>query len=253
MDTTLSRSVLSPLTGLTPGGTQLLPVSGTITDRLLVTYRADARRLARLVPAPLVLDTFEGRGFVSVCAVEIVDMRIASSPRALWFDNRELLYRISVRLRGQPTFLTLRSDVSSRALALLGRYFSHYRPRHAEVTLTRESERLALRCKSGDGAGDGQVSADLSQAPRVHSSLFADAEAASAFLLGMSFSVDVVDARVRVQPITHSPWQPRAVELREARFTFLDRLADTLGTSFVYDGTLAVHDVSQVWAAASWR
>src|SRR5689334_4220779 len=111
---------------LPASGTQWLPVSGFITDRLFVTFRGESRRLLPLVPEPFQLDVRDGFGFVSVCAVEILGMTIASSP--FRFDNREFLYRVAVRLSDEPTFLTLRSDVSSRTLAILGRHFSHYRP-----------------------------------------------------------------------------------------------------------------------------
>jgi uncharacterized protein YqjF (DUF2071 family) len=234
-------------------GTQFLPVSGYISDRLLVTYRVRASRLARLVPAPFEVDSRHGHGFVSVCAVEIVGMRVATTPRALSFDNREFLYRIGVRLDGQPTFITLRSDVSSRALAWLGRHFSHYRPHLADVTLSRSGSLLDMRCTTRDGTADGAVAVDLAKTPRMNSSLFASEQAASAFLLGMRFSADVVADRVRVQPIEHSAWHPRWVDVSHARFSFLDRLAHELGAPLEYDCTLAVQGVRQVWGAAHWR
>lgn len=233
-------------------GTQFLPVRGYLTDRLLVTYRVDAAHLATLVPAPCTLDVHQGYGFLSVCVVEIADMCIGGVPRWLGFDNREFLYRIGVRTHGEPGFITLRSDVSSPLLAVLGRAFSHYRPRLARVSLHRQAGRLAFGCSGRDPDAHAQVEVDT-RAPGPHASVFANEAAASAFLLGMNQSVDVVGGRVRVQPIEHGPWQPRFVHARHARFAYLDALGKQLGASFEYDSTLAVQGVAQVWQAARWR
>src|SRR5262245_9341185 len=106
-------------------GTQWLPVTGYVPVRFLVTYRCPASRLRPLAAAPFTLDTIGDVGFVSVCALEVRGMGIRGFPRALRFDNREFLYRLAVRYLDQPTFLTLRSDVSAPQLAWLGRRFSH--------------------------------------------------------------------------------------------------------------------------------
>lgn len=228
-----------------PGGTQFLAVSGTLTDRLLVTYRTDAARLRPLVPAPFELDTYAGYGFLSVCAVEIAGMGLAGTPSFLRWQNREFLYRVGVRLRGEPTFVTLRSEVSSPLLALLGRYFSHYRPRLVELELKRDAQRLRFE------SDQGLVEVDLASKPE-QASVFADQEQAADFLLGMKLSADVVRGRVRVQRIEHGPWQPRFVHTRAARFGFVEQLAQCLGARFELDNTLAVHDVPHVWKAARW-
>jgi hypothetical protein len=233
------------------GGTQFLPVSGTLTDRFLVTYRAQASRLASLVPAPFELDTYGGYGFVSVCAVEIAGMGLVGTPGVLRWQNREFLYRLGVRLRGEPTFLTLRSDVSSRLLALLGRHFSHYRPHLARVALVRDGERIRMEGTTPTGEGDALVEVDLASRPR-QGSVFASDERAAEFLLGMKFSADVVRGRVRVQRIEHAAWQPRCVDTRIAHFAFIEALGRRLGARFELDGTLAVRNVPHVWRAAQW-
>jgi uncharacterized protein YqjF (DUF2071 family) len=248
----ISNAARTPAVPWPASGTQFLPVSGSITDRLLVTYRAPAAPLAALVPEPFRLDVYAGQGFVSVCAVEILGMGIAGSPRLLRWDNREFLYRVGVRVGGAPTFITLRSDVSSRALALLGRHFSHYRPEPAQVALRRAGSALEMTCTTPDGSGDAAIEVDLAADTGGEESLFASAGAATNFLLGMSFSADAANGRVRVQPIDHSPWQPRFVPATRARFAFLERLGRQLGTAFTYDGTLATRGVQQVWRAARW-
>jgi hypothetical protein len=247
----------SPATlALTPSGRQWLDVSGHVVDRFLVTYRAPARELGRLVPAPFVLDEHRGHGFVSVCALEVTDMGIRGAPRWLRWQNRELLYRIGVRLGAEATFLTLRSDVSARALALLGRFFSHHRPHAATVELARDGGRFRFACRSGDGAGDAALVVD-GRAPTdgaPATSLFADAAAAARFLVGMRCSADLApDGRARVQRIDHDPWDARFVAVEHARFAFLERFEREHGIALEYDGTLAMHGIDQIWRAARCR
>src|SRR4051794_31104499 len=123
-----AETVVAEPIPLPPAGRQWLAVSAHVVERYLITFRAPAAALERLVPAPLTLDTFRGHGFVSVCALELEQMGILGWPRWLRFGNLEFLYRVGVRFGGQASFLTLRSDVSARALAWLGQPFSHYRP-----------------------------------------------------------------------------------------------------------------------------
>jgi len=257
---------------LARGGHQWLPVSASIRARLLVTYRAPAAQISALLPAPLTVDARYGFGFLSVCALDMADMGIVGLPSWLRFQNREFLYRVGVRVHGQPSFFTLRSDVSSRALALLGR-FSHYRLRHAEVTAQRSRGRLHLVCRSRDGLADGEIDApleacagpgggpaagrDAGSGERPASSSFASAEDASRFLLGMTFSVDVDrpskgSTRVRVQDIEHDPWGARFVQPRRRRFDFVERLGAEIGAPFAYDHTLAMSDLQQTWRASRW-
>lgn len=232
-------------------GRQWLDVTAHVVERYLVTFRAPATRLRALVPAPLTLDTRGGYAFISVCALELRDMGIRGAPSWLRFHNLEFLYRVGVRFEDRPTFLTLRSDVSCAALALLGGPFSHYRPTHGSFELRRDTG-FRLACRSGDGAGDASLhaGAGLSSVPY---SLFTTARDAAEFLLGTDFSVDVRrSGRVQLQQIEHEPWDARFVRIEQHRFDFLNQLERTLDTSLIFDHALRMRDLSQVWKAARW-
>lgn len=233
---------------------QWLAVDGFVTDRFLVNYRAPAAELARLVPAPFTLDSYGGYGFLSVCVLEVRDMGIRALPRALRFNNLEVLYRLGVRYRGQPSFVTLRSDTSSLALACLGGWFSQYRLRAARIQFSRAHGRFALQARTRDGSADARIDVDPSRTRRASStSVFSSAELADRWLLGMSFSVDPGrPGRVLVQPIDHSPWQARFVEPRELQFGFLEQLSRTYAVPLEYDSTLAMRGIHQTWHAARW-
>ena len=236
--------------GLPPIGPQPVDVVAHLEDRFLVTYRAPAAALLPLVPAPFTVDVRSGLGFVSVCALTASEMGPALLPRGLRFRNAELLYRIGVRLRGEPTFLTLRSDVTAKLLSILGRHFSHYRPRPAEVDVTLSEGRFRLDCRSRDGLADGTFEADPAASLDLSGSVFESASEASDFLVGMSFSAGLRrSGRVQVQQIEHTPWEPRAVRPLIARFAYLGALETRLGTSFEYDSTLHMANVDQRWKA----
>jgi uncharacterized protein YqjF (DUF2071 family) len=234
-----------------PGGHQFLPVAARIRERYLVTYRLPAERLAALVPAPLEVDARDGYGFLSVCALDMPEIGLVGTPRALRFQNRELLYRIGVRAFGAPSFYTLRSDVSSRALSILGR-FSHYRLNHARFAPAPSGPGLRLECRSADGAADAELEATPAEAARPAGSLFAGVEDATAFLLGMTFSVDVDDGRVRAQDIDHDPWRARFAAPTRRRFDFVERVGRAVGARPEYDHTLVMTDLRQTWRAARW-
>ena len=233
-------------------GTQWLPVSGYVAVRFLVTYRCEAARLKPLVPPPFALDVRDGLGFISVCGLRVRSMGIAHFPEALRFDNVEFLYRLAIRFRGEPTFLTLRSDVSAPALAWLGRYFSHYRPHRGRFSFDEEPGRVKIACESADGAGDGVLDASLEEAPAASRTVFPSASDAADWLLGMTYSADAVRGRVRIQRIEHDPWQARLVRVHRARFAFLERLERQLGCRFELDCVLATHGIRQLWKAARW-
>jgi hypothetical protein len=238
-----------PTTVLPPAGHQWLPVSAHVVERYLVTFRAPAAKLVSLVPPPLSLDVHRGHGFVSVCALELAGMGIVGTPSWLRFDNREFLYRIGVRFQGEPTFLTLRSDVSARPLAWLGRRFSHYRPHLARFSLDR-AQGFRLECHSPGGVGDAQLDLDP-RAGSMAGSLFGDEGEAARFLLGMRFSTDARAGRVRVQLIDHDPWGARAARVRRCRFAFLESLQRQVG-ALTLDHCLGMRDLRQSWRAARW-
>jgi uncharacterized protein DUF2071 len=231
------------------------PVSGWIRDRFLVTFSAPARRLARLVPAPFEVDALAGQGFVSVCALEAERMGLWGAPFPLRFHNLEFLYRIGVTLLGEPSFLTFRSDVSAKAMALLGARFSHYRPRLARFEHKRGGAVWSLACASADGDADAELAVPMAPSSAApHSSLFSSAEQASAFLVGMKGSAALrEDGRVQFQPIDHSPWRARFVAPTVRTFGFLERLEAEAGAKLTYDSTLHMQGISQRWGATRVR
>lgn len=246
---------MQPLSTLFPAARrQWLAVDGFVTDRFLVSYRAPASQLTRLVPAPFTLDAYGGFGFLSVCVLEVRGMGIRALPSSMRFHNLEVLYRLGVRFRGQPSFVTLRSDTSSRALALLGGHFSHYRLHAARIQLSRAQDRFSLEAHTPKSAADARLDVDPARVrPESSTSVFTSADAADRQLLGMAFSVDPGQRdRILLQPIEHTPWRASFVEPRELRFAFIEQLSQRYSLTLEYDSTLAMHAIHQTWHAARW-
>jgi hypothetical protein len=96
----------------------------------------------------------------------------------------------------------------------------------------------------------GDALADVEPEGGMEGSVFADAEEAARFLLGMRFSVDRrADGRVQVQEIEHQAWGARAARVRACRFAFLEGLERTVGR-LTLDHALGMRDLRQTWRAA---
>ena len=86
-------------------------------------------------------------------------MGLAGTPSWLRWRNLELLYRVGVRVGDAPSFITLRSDVSARRLALLGRSFRTTGRTWPDASAATRDARFRLDCRSSDGGGDADFEA----------------------------------------------------------------------------------------------
>lgn len=237
-----------PLAAAAPGF-QLLPVSACIPWRFVVNFRAAPLRLRPLVPKPLLLDEHAGDGVVSVCVLSIERMGVVGMPRWLRFSTLEILYRIAVRVPRSDgselrSFLTLRSEVSAWMMAALGRRWSHFRPRLAEMRATRVGTSVRLVARDADGHISALRASLERHVEPPPTSRFDSLDAAVDFVLGVPGAVSVDGrGRIRFQDIEHPPWAAGFSEPSERRFA-LD--ADgRLGLR--YDSTLLVMEQKQKW------
>lgn len=231
---------------LTPVEFQPLPMTARIPWRYVVNYRVAPERARHLVPVPLELDLHEGDALISVCALAIERLGVAFTPRFLRFSTLEMLYRLAVRHGGIRSFVTLKSDVSSRAMAALGSHFSHFRPRLAAMAAAETATSRRLTCRDRDGRTSVFAAARATLAGRPETSRFPSLDEAVEFILGVpgAMSVDA-RGRVRFQKIDHPPWQAAFAAPEEHSFAFDG--ADALG--LVYDSTLLITEQTQTWRA----
>ncbi len=191
------------------GEFQPLAMRGTVPWRYVINYRVAPRILAAYLPPPLKLDLFDGDGLLSVCVLAIEGMGPPFLPKIFSFETFEVLYRISVVVPpfAQTThsewrsFWTLGSLVSSPIMALLGKRWSHYRPRRAHFCVVDHAGLIDMAVTEVSGQ-------HMTFRHQMPSSLTAQVDTITAdFVLNVSGSVSVDhQGRIRSQAISHPPW-----------------------------------------------
>ncbi|HYE04995.1 MAG TPA: DUF2071 domain-containing protein [Planctomycetota bacterium] len=147
-----------------------LPMSAWFDHSLVVTYAYPADVLAPLLPPGLALNGYGGFGFLAVAMVQARGLRPSFLPARLGIDLILAGYRIFARLRTRDGrdlrgLRILRSDASHRALGLAGNLLTHYAFRRSRASFVVDGDLLRVAVRSGDGAADLRVDADLSSVP----------------------------------------------------------------------------------------
>lgn len=216
---------LQPLPGL--------HLVGTVARRFLISYAVDPALLAEWVPPGAELSLAHGKAWVSACFVHIDDMRPAGAPRALGMEFHYLIHRTRARVpypdgKVRESVLILEPNIDRSLLSCLGRLSAGVRFEVRSVKLEQDAGgwRLMMR----DGSGDLLFHADIPDSfgtGMPAGSLFASAEEADDFLLGVSHGGEWHRDRSRLRLLaeTHDPWETRVGACRTHRNAFLERLA----------------------------
>ncbi|PYV21162.1 MAG: hypothetical protein DMG27_21360 [Acidobacteria bacterium] len=130
-----------------------IPIKAFFRHSLVLTYAFPESLLEPLMPPGLVLDTYEGFGFVAIAMVQTQRLRPVFVPQALGQDFFLTGYRIFARfepaagrkLRG---LRILRSDVNRRLMVWVGNLLTHYKYRKASVALREGREMLDIEIKT---------------------------------------------------------------------------------------------------------
>ena len=201
------------------------PVVAHFRHSLVLAYAFPRERFEPLLPPGLVLDEYDGHAIGAAAFVQTEALRPAGLPRALGHDFFLSGYRIFVRREGAESLrglYILRSDTDRRAMVAFGNLFTHYRYRHARVTLREELNRLELDVRTSGGEADLSVVAHLDDATLPEGSPFPDQRAARRYAgpLPHTFSYERETDSLVVIRATRSVWEPRPVrvEVRESAF-----------------------------------
>jgi hypothetical protein len=209
-----------------------LPVQAWFQHSLVLTYALPEKILLPLLPPGLILDVFEGFGFLAVAMVQTQNLRPAFLPRILGQDFILAGYRIFARfpaakgrtLRG---LRILRSDANRRAMVWGGNLLTHYQYRLAKAEVRATPEKLEIEITTPDAEADVQVSAQLkttADAPPVGSP-FPDLHQARLFAGPLPFTFDYERQTRSIIVIegVREDWKPIPVAVKVMRMTFLDR------------------------------
>ena len=209
-----------------------IPVKAWFRHSLVLTYALPEQLLAPLLPPGLLLDTFEGCGFLAVAMVQTRRLRPAFLPRAFGQDFFLTGYRIFARFRTADGRLLrglriLRSDADRRMMVWGGNLLTHYQYRLARADVRESSTTLAINLTTPDAEADVEVVAQLDAVKDTppSGSPFRDLHQARLFAGPMPFTFDYereTHSIIVIEGVREN-WKPNPVPVEVRRLTFLDR------------------------------
>ncbi|MDF3291349.1 DUF2071 domain-containing protein [Streptomyces silvisoli] len=237
-----------------------IPLRTHFAHSLVLTYAFPADVLRPLLTPGLELDTYtsDGQeyGFAAVALVDLRALRPVFAPPVLGTDQLMTGYRVFTRFRtpGGRTMRglrILRSDTSSRVLALGGNVLTRYHYQLAGLRCRLTGDRLEFAVRSRDAAADLLVAADLKgTATLPEGSPFASLRDARRFAgpLPYTFEYEPRDDSVTVVKAFRTRWEPRPVDVEVRRLTFFEHGVFT-GTRPVLANAFHVAGVDYGWHA----
>jgi hypothetical protein len=209
-----------------------IPIQAFFRHSLVLTYAYPEELLRPLLPPGLVLDAYEGNGFVAIALVQTESLRPVGVPRALGRDFFLSGYRIFSRYRRPDGKILrglriIRSDADNRVMVWGGNFFTHYRYRHCRVTTSRTRETLDIRVDTPNGEADLTVRAFVGApaAAPPPGSPFPDLHVARRFAGPLPFTFDYEpesNQMVIIEGVRQS-WNPIPVRVEVSRCTFLEK------------------------------
>jgi len=232
-----------------------LPVKAWFRHSLVLTYALPAELLDPLLPPGLLLDTFEGFGFVAVAMVQTRGLRPTFLPSALGQDFFLTGYRIFARFRTAEGRLLrglriLRSDTDRRKMVWAGNLLTHYQYRLARTTVSETAEMLKITITTPEAEADVEVTARLNSpmtAPPAGSP-FRDLHQARLFAGPLPFTFDYEKETHSIIAIegVREDWNPVPVPVEVNRLTFLDH-APFNKTSPLLANAFYIRDIPYLW------
>jgi hypothetical protein len=199
---------------------------------LVLTFAYPREILRPLLPDGLVLDDYDGLGFLAIALVQTEALRPVGLPTAFGRDFFLSGYRIFCRY-GRPDGRTLRglrilrSDADSALMVWGGNLLTHYRYGRCSARCTRTPEYLEIEVTTPGGTADLFVRATTARPAEVppEGSPFPDLRAARRFAGPLPFTFDSEPASRQLVIIegVRRNWDPVPVAIEELRTSFLER------------------------------
>ena len=209
-----------------------IPIRAFFRHSLVLTYAYPEAILRPLLPPGLVLDAYEGSGFLAIALVQTERLRPVGAPRLFGRDFFLSGYRIFSRYRRPDGKVLrglriLRSDTDSRIMAWGGNVLTHYRYRFCRVESRRTATTLDVRIDTPNGEADLTVRAFLGEpatSPPAGSP-FPDLHVARRFAgpLPFTFDYEPESHRMVIVEGVREHWNPVPVHVEVARCTFVQR------------------------------
>lgn len=217
---------------------------------LVLTFAVPKEALAHLIPACLVLDTFEDKwAFLAVAMVQTKSLRPKGFPKFLGNDFFLIGYRIFVRysnnagkrLRG---LYILKSETDKKKMQFFGNIFTHYNYSTTDIKQTVEESQTSIRSE----ISKFHVSIETTEKDVVlpENSPFADWKEARRFAgpLPFTFTFNPKNNEVLIIEGVRQHWEPAPIQITDYNFSFLDSLnikEKTLANAFI------INDIPYYW------
>lgn len=201
---------------------------------LSITYALPPAVAAKFVPSGLLLDEWNGLGFLAAAFVQTRGLRPVLFPGFMRGDYFFAGYRVFCRYRARDGrelrgLKIIRSDTDKRLMTTLGNLLAHYNYHLGEVNIQRDAERVQLRVTSRDGNGDVDLRANVAQNGEFlpEESPFSSPREARHFAGPMPYTFaeePKTNSMIRVHGI-HKGWKPRLVRVSVNKLSFFEQEA----------------------------
>ena len=206
-----------------------IPMSAMFRHSLVLTYAYPEHVLQPLLEPGLMLDTFNGFGFLAVALVDTQAMRPRGLPSACGLDSHLAGYRIFTRLTEAPSIRglrILRSDTDRWPIKWCGNLLTHYQYRLSRIGVEQRPGAVRWTIETADHAADLDVTADLSASPPPPAAPpFRDWKEARRFAGPLPYTFDYepeTNSIIRIEAVRRN-WTPRPVPVVVDRCTFLEQ------------------------------
>jgi len=221
-------------------------------DCFLVNFSMEPATLARLLPAPIEPDAYDGRAFLSVVMADMDRMRPAGLPAVCGVTYQQVVYRAVVRNGTERGVHFLRSDADNPFMVLMGNLLSFFSFHNARIIAERRGNfrHVDLAAAPQDHANI-HASFDLGSARRTvpEGSVFPSLEVAQGFLVELyaAFHRPAGHSDVSTVRIKRGAWNIAFVDAPRARFEFMDGSRAFAPGSTRLDSIIYVEDIAYYW------
>ncbi len=229
-------------------------LTGEIERRLLVNYRLDPAAIATVLPAPFRPQLVNGFAVAGICLIRLGSMRPRPLPAWVGVRSENAAHRVAVEWdspSGVQTgvYIPRRDTDSWLNVVVGGRLFpgTHHR---ATFDVAESASEIRVAFTARDGSAAVRVAVRLSES-LVDSSLFADAESASAFFErgSIGFSATRDSDRFDGLALHTTAWQVEPGTVLEAHSSFFSDRAVFPDGSVQLDCALVMRRVPVTWQA----
>lgn len=222
----------------------------------VLTFAFPKEQLQALLPAPLVLDTYDDTyGFVAVAMVDTKELRPKGFPKFMGTDFFLVGYRIFVRytnkdgknLRG---LYILQSETDKTSMKILGSLLTHYQYEKINITQTENNNIETIKSNSFHV----KLNYNKDAALPIHSP-FPDWKTARRYAgpLPFTFSIDTGKKQVVIVQGVREHWIPEPIEVVDYQFEFLKTMHLDNG---ILANAFVINDIPYYWKKGvieSWK